>query len=183
MRVLGLCGSLRSGSYNRRLLEAAGAHLPGDASFDIYEGLADVPPYDEDLDDTPEAVSALRTAIEEADAVLVATPEYNSSLPGLLKNALDWVSRPFPDNALRAKPTAVVGASTGLFGAVWAQAETRKVLNAIGADVLDEELPVGQAHNAFTAQGNIIDPDVRAVLARLVGQLLSMTNPPTSVPT
>ena len=183
MRVLALCGSLRAGSYKRRLLESAGAQLPDDVVFDIYEGLADVPAYDEDLDDAPAAVSALRTAIDEADAVLVATPEYNSSLPGLLKNALDWVSRPFPDNALRAKPTAVVGASTGLFGAVWAQAETRKVLNAIGANVLDEELPVGQAHRVFTAEGDIIDPDVRAALARIVDQLLSMMGPPASVPT
>lgn len=182
MRVLGLCGSLRSGSYNRRLLHAAGAQLPDDVTFDIYVGLEDVPAYDEDLGDTPAAVSALRAAIAAADVVLVATPEYNSSLPGLLKNALDWASRPFPDNALRAKPAAVVGASTGLFGAVWAQAETRKVLNAIGADVLDEELPVGQAHQAFTAEGEIVDPDIRAALARLVDQLLSRAHHSVHVP-
>jgi chromate reductase, NAD(P)H dehydrogenase (quinone) len=98
-------------------------------------------------------VRALREEIGAADAVLISTPEYNASVPGHLKNALEWSSRPFPDNALRGKPVAVVGASTGLFGAVWAQAELRKVLGSIGARVVDEELPVGQAHEAFTPDG------------------------------
>jgi len=183
MHVLGLCGSLRSGSHNRRLLQAAGAQLPDDVTLEIYEGLADVPAYNEDLDETPEAVNVLRAATADADAALVATPEYNSSLPGVLKNALDWASRPFPDNALRHKPSAVVGASTGLFGAVWAQAETRKVLTAIGADVLDEELPVGQAHHVFTEQGDISDPDLRAALTRILDQLMAITNRAVSVTT
>jgi chromate reductase, NAD(P)H dehydrogenase (quinone) len=121
MIALGLCGSLRRDSYNRRLLEAAAAGLPRGVTFEVYEGLADVPPYNEDCDEddsVPEAVRALREEIAAADAVLIATPEYNASVPGHLKNALDWASRPFPDNALRGKPVAVVGASTGLFGAV-----------------------------------------------------------------
>ncbi len=173
MVVLGLSGSLRRGSYNRRLLEAA--ELPHSVTLEVYEGLADVPPYNEDSDKdsaTPEAVRALRDAIAAADAVLIATPEYNTSVPGQLKNALDWASRPFPDNALRGKPVAVVGASTGLFGAVWAQAELRKVLGAIGAHVIDEELPVGQAHDAFDPDGGLADPNLRSALADLVGQLL-----------
>ena len=91
--------------------------------------------------------------------MLIATPEFNGSIPGVLKNALDWASRPFPDNALRGKPVAVVGASTGLFGAVWAQAEIRKVLETIGADVLDDELPVGQAHVAFGDDGHLADAE------------------------
>lgn len=172
MIVLGLCGSLRRGSYNRRLLQTAAAGLPPGVTLEVFEGLAEVPPYNEDEVATG-AVQALRHAITAADAVLVATPEYNASLPGQLKNALDWASRPFPDNVLRRKPVAVVGASTGLFGAVWAQAELRKVLRAIGAVVIDEELPVGQAHDAFTADGALADPLLRSALTGLVEQLLS----------
>ncbi|MGN6168909.1 MAG: NADPH-dependent FMN reductase [Solirubrobacteraceae bacterium] len=91
----------------------------------------------------------------------------------MLKNALDWASRPFPDNSLRGKPVAVIGASTGLFGAVWAQAETRKVLGVIGADVIDHEMAVGQADAAFAENGQLFEPAQRAVLAELVGVLLS----------
>lgn len=174
MVVLGLCGSLRRGSYNRRLLAAAAAELPRGVSLEVLEGLADIPPYNQDDEDgaTPEAVEALRDAITAADAVLIATPEYNASVPGQLKNALDWASRPFPDNALRGKPVAVVGASTGLFGAVWAQAELRKVLKAIGAHVVEGELPVGRAHDAFADDGGLDDPNLRSALAALVEQLL-----------
>ena len=113
----------------------------------------------------------MRRAIADADGVLIATPEFNGSIPGALKNGLDWASRPFPDNALRGKPVAVIGASTGLFGAVWAQAEIRKVLGVIRADVIDDELPVGQAHVAFAEQGRLADPDLREVLAELVAAL------------
>ena len=174
MVVLGLCGSLRRGSYNRRLLAAAAAELPRGVSLEVLEGLADIPPYNHDDEDgaTPEAVKALRDAITAADAVLIATPEYNASVPGQLKNALDWASRPFPDNALRDKPVAVVGASTGLFGAVWAQAELRKVLKTIGAHVVEGELPVGRAHDAFADDGGLDDPNLRSALAALVEQLL-----------
>ena len=174
MVVLGLSGSLRRDSYNRRLLEAA-AGLPRVVTFELYEGLADVPPYNEDTEKVgaaPEAVRALREEIGAADAVLISTPEYNASVPGHLKNALDWSSRPFPDNVLRGKPVAVVGASTGLFGAVWAQAELRKVLGSIGARVVDEELPVGQAREAFTPDGGLADPNLRSALAGIVERLL-----------
>lgn len=126
----------------------------------------------EDARAAPEAVRALREEISAADAVLISTPEYNASVPGHLKNALDWTSRPFPDNALRGKPVAVVGASTGLFGAVWAQAELRKVLGSIGARVVDEELPVGQAHEAFTTDGGLADPNLRSALAGIAERLL-----------
>src|SRR5262245_8515896 len=138
MHVLGISGSLRLGSYNRTLLAAASAELPLGAEFAEWSGLETLPAYDEDGDGRFVAapVAALRLARRRADAVLIATPEYNHSVPGALKNALDWASRPFPGNSLRGKPVAVVGASTGLFGAVWAQAELRKILRAIGADVL-----------------------------------------------
>jgi len=169
MRVLGLSGSLRRDSHNRALLHAAAAVLPAGAELVVWDRIAELPAYDEDLDaaPAPEPVQALREAIADADAILIATPEYNHSLPGALKNALDWASRPYATNALRDKPVAVVGASTGLFGAVWAQAEARKVLRAIGANVLDRELPVGQADHAFGADGALSDPDQQAALAAI----------------
>jgi chromate reductase len=155
MRVLGISGSLRHESHNSRLLRAAAEMLPPRAELVRLEGLELVPPYNEDLDteDAPRAVRRLREQIAEADAVLVATPEYNASVPGLLKNAIDWASRPFDDNVFRDKPVLVVGASTGIFGAVWAQAELRKVLSHIGADVAESELAVGQAHLSLSDEG------------------------------
>ena len=125
--------------------------------------------------------SALLAAIDEADALLIATPEYNASLPGGLKNALDWASRPFPDNVLRHKPSVVIGASTGLFGAVWAQAEVRKVLKASGADVVENELPVGMADSAFTGDGSLADPELAARLGDLLGDLEREVRTPAEV--
>jgi chromate reductase len=178
MRILGIAGSLRRGSHNRRLLRAAGEALPPGVDLVEWDGLAGLPIFDEDLEDAPpEPVQELLTAIEEADALLVSTPEYNASLPGGLKNALDWASRPFPDNVLRDKPCAVMGASTGLFGAVWAQAEVRKVLKASGAHVLEAELPVGMADTAFAEDG-LADPELAARLADLVGDLVREVRAP-----
>src|ERR671930_1852172 len=157
MRILGLSGSLRRDSHNTSLLRAAAMSLPPGVELDLYDELGELPHYNADLDDDPpvESVARLREAIADADGVLIATPEFNGSIPGVLKNALDWASRPFPESALRGKPAAVIGASTGLFGAVWAQAETRKVLGVIGADVIDVELPVGQADSAFGEGGGL----------------------------
>lgn len=172
-RILGISGSLRTGSHNTSLLQAAAKLLPPGVQLVLYEGLRELPPYDADRDVEPAdlAVAHLREAIASADGVLIATPEYNGSIPGVLKNALDWASRPFPDNVLRGRPVAVIGASTGLFGAMWAQAETRKALGVIGADVIDTELPVGQADNAFSQDGELLEPQQREVLAELVGVL------------
>lgn len=173
MKILGISGSLRSDSHNTNLLRAAARALPQGVELEIYDGVRELPLYDPDVDvePVPAEGAALREAIAEADGLLIATPEYNGSIPGALKNALDWASRPFPDNALRGKPVAVIGASTGLFGAVWAQAETRKVLGIIGADVIDGELPVGQAHNAFGEDGLLAEPDLHDALGHLVGVL------------
>lgn len=175
VRILGISGSLRRGSHNTALLRAAADALPPGVELEIYEGLREVPPYDADVDtEFPHpAVARLRQAITRTDGVLIATPEYNGSIPGVLKNALDWASRPFPDNSLRGKPVAVIGASTGLFGAVWAQAEMRKVLGTIGADVIDHELPVGQAETALDVNGELVEPEQREALAELVGVLLA----------
>lgn len=174
MRILGISGSLRRDSHNTTLLRAAATLLPPSAELVVYDGLRAVPPYDADEDDPaapPEAVRELRDAIAAADAVLLATPEYNHSIPGVLKNAIDWASRPAGESALRNKPAAVTGASTGVFGAVWAQAELRKVLGATGARVIDRELPCGRAHEAFGDDGRLIDQALEDQLATLVGEL------------
>jgi chromate reductase len=161
MRVLGISGSLRRDSHNTRLLRAAGEIVEQHGGeFEVFDGLKAIPPYDQDDDvgNGPAAVAALRQAIADADAVLFATPEYNSSIPGVLKNAVDWASRPPAASPLRNKPVAVIGASIGMFGAVWAQAELRKVLGSTGARVLDVELAVGHAHEHLDAAGDPIDP-------------------------
>src|SRR6476619_1645811 len=179
MRILGISGSLRRGSHNRRLLRAAGDALPPGAVLVEWEGLAGLPAFDEDLEvSPPEPVQELFDAIEDADALLIAPPESNASLPGALKNALDWASRPFPDNVLKDKPAAVIGASTGLFGAVWAQAEVRKVLKASGAHVLEDELPVGLADGAFGDDDRLQDRELAARLADLVGDLVREVSAP-----
>jgi chromate reductase, NAD(P)H dehydrogenase (quinone) len=173
MRILAISGSLRRDSHNTRLLRAAAQMLPPGAELELFDGLAAVPPYneDDDVEPAPEAVQRLRDAIADSDALLIATPEYNASIPGVLKNAIDWASRPFPDNALRAKPVAVIGASTGLFGAVWAQAELRKALRHTGAHVLDDEVPVGRADQAFAPSGELVDPELNRRLADLLDEL------------
>jgi len=164
-RILGISGSLRRDSHNTSLLRAAAEAAGPDVELELYDGLKEIPPYDEDDDvhPRPPSVARLNEAITSADAVLFSTPEYNSSIPGQLKNAIDWVSRPVATNALRNKPVAVVGASTGGFGAVWAQAELRKVLSALGARVLDVELPVPHAHTRFD-DGGLTDDEIRAAL-------------------
>jgi chromate reductase len=171
MKVLGISGSLRQGSYNSRLLRVAAELLPPGAELEVWHALGDIPPFDADAEHSPPvAVTALKRAIAEADAVLIATPEYNHSIPGVLKNALDWASRPFPENVLKEKPAAVIGASTGLFGAVWAQAEVRKALKASGAHVLEAELPVGLADGAFDGE-TLAEPELGARLGDLLGDL------------
>jgi chromate reductase len=183
MKILAIAGSLRRESHNRRLLLAAAELLPTDVDFELFEDLKAVPPYDEDddLEPAPPAVSRLRAAIADADALLIATPEYNSSIPGQLKNALDWASRPIASSALRNKPVAVVGASTGAFGAVWAQAELRKVLAATGARVLDVELALGHAAERFDEQGRLADESVREQLEETIDALVGATQPRLAV--
>lgn len=172
--ILGVSGSLRGGSHNTALLRAAVRVLPAGIELVRFDALAAIPPFDEDHEDepAPTAVRRLRAAIASADALLIATPEYNASIPGQLKNALDWASRPFATSALRGKPVAVIGASTGPFGAVWAQAELRKVLRTIGARVVERELPIGRAHQAFGPGGRLLDRTGRDSLREIVHALL-----------
>ena len=176
MRILGISGSLRRDSYNTKLLRTAAELMLGDIELEIWDGLKAVPPYDEDddRDPAPAGVQRLREAIAGADAILFSTPEYNSSLPGQLKNAIDWASRPVATNVLRNKPVAVVGASTSMFGAVWAQAELRKVLAATGARVLEGELPVAHAQTRFEGD-RLQDDELRARLAEIVYGLVGET--------
>jgi chromate reductase len=178
VRVLGISGSLRRDSSNTRLLRAAAEEAPHDVELVLWEGLREIPPYDQD-DDTvpgPAAVEALRQAVRDADAVLIAAPEYNFSVPGVLKNALDWASRPLATNVFRNKPVAVVGASSGMFGAVWSQAEVRKVVGqAMGAIVADVEVAVGRAFEKFDEEGRLVDEDTRQQLHDALSTLVATT--------
>lgn len=157
--VLAIPGSLRAGSHSRALLEAVVAAPPPGVWVHIWEGLADVPPYNQDHDagDGPALVAAMRVAIGEADAVLIATPEYNHSTPGVLKNAVDWASRPFGSATIVGRPTAVISSSSSPFGGVWANAELRKSLAAAGARVLEENLAVAKVDTLREAGGAITD--------------------------
>ena len=176
IRVLAISGSLRRDSHNSALLRTAAELLPPSVELEIFDGLKQVEPYDQD-DDTgrgPDGVRRLREAISSADAILIAAPEYNSSIPGVLKNALDWASRPKGENALWGKPAAVVGASTGMFGAVWSQAEARKVLNASGARVIETDLPIGHAELAFDDHGDLADIELRERYAGILDELIAL---------
>jgi chromate reductase len=176
MRVLGISGSLRRDSYNTALLRAAAERLPDGVEFIPFERLAEIPAYDADLEEmaeTPATVAALREEMRAADAVLVATPEYNHSIPGGLKNALDWASRPAGESALMGTPAAVIGASTGMFGAVWAQAEMRKVLGALGGRVLEREYPFPRAQDAYEDGELRLDPAQSEALEELLRELIA----------
>jgi chromate reductase len=183
MRVLAISGSLRRGSHNTLLVRAAAGLLPPGAELELWDGLRDVPPYDEDEDvePAPAAVAALRDAVAGADAVLISTPEYNHSIPGALKNALDWASRPYATSVFRGKPVAVVGSSAGIFGAVWAQAELRKVLAAMGARVVEGDVALGQAGEKFDVDGNLLDDAARDQLRDVLVALAAEAQPAVAV--
>jgi chromate reductase len=173
MKVLGLSGSLRRESHNTQLLLAAARLFPADTEFEFFARLKEIPHYDEDDEPRPnDAVVALRAAIDEADAVLIATPEYNGTLPGHLKTAIDWASRPRETAALKNKPVAVIGGSTGMFGAVWAQADARKALSSAGARVIDDEAAVPAVHEHLSGDGAITEADVTDRLEAVLTQLV-----------
>jgi chromate reductase len=162
MRILGVSGSLRESSFNTSLLRAAAEAAPDGVELELWEGLAELPIYDEELDteDAPEAVQRLREAWGEADGILFATPEYNGSVPGGLKNAIDWASRPRLDAALRNKTVAVASASTGQFGALWAQQDLKRILGIAGARVVGTEIPGGRAPERFASDGQLLDGEL-----------------------
>jgi chromate reductase, NAD(P)H dehydrogenase (quinone) len=161
MKILALSGSLRRESFNTALAYAARELAPEGVEVEVYDGLGFIPHYDQDLDhedvETPESVADLRRRIEEADALLVITPEYNGSITGVLKNAIDWASARHRGSWLRNKTVAVAGATTGQYGAIWAQQDLKRVLGIAGARVVGGELPVSTAHEKFDAHGHLVD--------------------------
>ena len=175
MRVLAISGSLRADSNNTGLLRALREEAPAGIDVELWDGLKAIPPYDADDDVVPGPpdVEAFRELVREVDAVFFATPEYNSSVPGALKNALDWASRPLATNSFRNKPVAVISSSAGAFGGVWAGAELRKVLGAMGARVTEAELAVGHAHERFGDDGRLADDEVRQGLRDSLATLVA----------
>ena len=173
-RVLALSGSLRSGSYSTAILREAARRAGDELELILYDGLKAIPPFDEDIEGDgarEPAVVHLKQAFADADAVLIATPEYNGSVSGVLKNALDWVSRPFDSNPLRGKPVAIVSSSTGSFGGVWAQNDLRRILGTIGARVIDETLTVPHSHTVMNEDGEIAHSETSAGLTSVLEAL------------
>lgn len=176
MRILAISGSLRAASHNTALLRAAAELAPSGVEIQRFEGLDRLPHYNEDHDtDDPHAeVRRLREQIAAADVVLISTPEYNGSMPGHVKTAVDWASRPFgPGSSLWGKPVAVIGASVTDYGAVWAQDHLRKSLGLAGARVLELELAVPKAADQFGPDGKLTDPDTRERLAEVLDSLVA----------
>ena len=175
MRILAVSGSLRRESHNTQLLRAALEAAPEGVEVGLWDGLRDVPLYDQDLDTTEplESVRRLREAWGAADAILFATPEYNGSVPGVLKNAIDWASRPVRESSLTNQTVSVIGASNGQFGAMWAQADLRKILGTAGARVVGDELPVARASEKFDAEGRLLDGELVERLRLVLDTLAS----------
>lgn len=177
IKVLGLVGSLRAASINRQIAELASEAAPDGVAVTIFEGLGDLPFYNEDIDndvDVPAAVTALRTAAAEADATLVVTPEYNGSIPAVIKNAIDWLSRPFGDSALKGKPLAVIGGAYGQYGGVWAHDETRKSFGIAGPRVVESiklSVPFGTLNGQHPREHAEVAANVRDAVGKLVAEV------------
>ncbi len=182
-RVLAIPGSLRRGSVSRAMLVAAREHARDGVEIELYDGLGSIPPFNEDDEGerTSEAVLDLRRRIADADALLIATPEYNHSVPGVIKNAMDWASRPYGTSALLGKSTAVMSASTSMFGGVWAQAELRKALAASGARVHDDGVALSKAGERIDARGRLIDREVIDQIVGLVDELRALALTPLEI--
>ncbi len=178
IKVLGISGSLRKASFNTWALRAAQELAPDDVRITLFEGLREIPPYDDDErlgTGYPPPVAAFRAAIKEADALLFAMPEYNYSVPGVLKNAIDWASRP-PAQPFDGKPFAVMGAATGLFGTARGQHELRRIVTGLNGYVLNKpEVAISQAATRFDAAGRLTDETTRALVSQLVTSLRDWT--------
>ena len=176
LRILGIPGSLRRASFNRMALEAARGLVPEGATLESF-GLDDIPPFNQDLEQQPPArVVELKARVRAADAILFATPEYNYSVPGVLKNAIDWASRPFGDNAWQGKPVAVMGASIGRLGSARAQYHLRQILVTLDMPTLNQpEVAIGAAHKRFDESGRLTDEVSRKLMAQLLEKLVAWT--------
>ncbi len=174
--IVGFAGSLRKSSYNKMLLRAALNLLPKDAKLEILD-LEGLPLFNQDLEyDMPETVKRFKSKIKEADALLIATPEYNSSIPGVLKNALDWVSRPYEDNSLDGKPVAIMSASIGMLGGARAQTHLRQILSSLNAYVVNKpEVVVNFANEKFDAESKLKDERAKAYIRQLLENLVKLT--------
>lgn len=173
-KVLAISGSLRRDSYNTALLQAAAEHAPDGVEVELYDELESLAPYNEDReDDRPDSAEALLEKIEAADALLLATPEFNTTMPGQLKHLVDWGSRPYgPEAKLYGKPVAVIGASKTDYGAMWAQDHLRKALGIAGARVTDVELSVARAHEKFDANLELADEETFEQLEHVLRSLV-----------
>ena len=182
-RILAIPGSLRRGSVNRAMLQAAMEHAPDGVEIELYDDLGSIPPFNEDDegDRTPRSVLDLRHRIGQADALLISTPEYNHSVPGVIKNAMDWASRPAGRAEIVGKPTAVMSASLSAFGGVWAQAELRKSLAAAGARVHEEGVALSKASEHVDAEGTLVDQEFIDQIVGLVEDLHALTKTPLEV--
>ena len=175
VKILALVGSLRSGSHNQQLAEATRQHAPAEVEIEIFEGLGDVPFYNEDIDtesSVPAAAAELRTAAERADALLLFSPEYNGTMPAVLNNAIDWLSRPFGAGALKGKPTAVIGTAFGQYGGVWAQDEARKSAGVAGAQIIEDvKLSIPGSMTRFAELHPADDTEVVEQVTEVIGKL------------
>ncbi|TXS43266.1 NAD(P)H-dependent oxidoreductase [Streptomyces sp. uw30] len=175
VRILALVGSLRAGSHNRQLAEAAVKLAPEGAEVVLFEGLADIPFYNEDIDvegSVPAAAATLREAAQASDAFLFFSPEYNGTIPAVLKNAIDWLSRPYGAGAFGGKPVAVVGTAFGQYGGVWAQDEARKAVGIAGGKVLEDvKLSIPGSVTRFAETHPVDDAEVAAQLTEVIARV------------
>ncbi len=176
LKVIGICGSLRQHSYNKLLLQAAGKLLADQVQFSIAD-ISGIPLFNQDHEDPlPEVVANLKSTVESADALVISTPEYNFSIPGVLKNAIDWLTRPAGQNSLNGKPVAAIGATIGGFGTMAAQLHLRQVLSVLNMYVVNQPMVlVAQAHTKFDDEGNLTDQMGQDLLTQLMTNLVNLT--------
>ena len=176
IRVLGIAGSLRRKSYNRAALRAASELVPEGATIETFE-LDGIPGFNQDEEQNPPAkVTELKKRIREADAILIVTPEYNYSIPGVLKNAIDWASRPYGDSAWNGKPAAIMGASVGTIGTARAQYHLRQMMVFLNMFPINQpEVMIGNASERFDAEGNLTDDAAKAFIRQLLQNLMEWT--------
>jgi len=177
IRILGIAGSLRKGSYNHGALRAAAELVPDGATIEIFE-LDGIPGFNQDDEQKPpEKVAELKRKIREADAILFVTPEYNYSVPGVLKNAIDWASRPYGDNAWDGKPAAIMGASVGAIGTARAQYHLRQMMVFLNMFPVNQpEVMIGKASEKFDAEANLTDESTKKFIRMLLENLVAWTN-------